>query len=167
MSDRCCSHRHITNSIFDPERQTTYRRALLFAVLINLGMLLVEVLASVAASSASLQADAVDFLGDSANYAISLFVLSRALRYRAMAALIKGLSMGALGVCVLATIVWHLVHGTLPQALRMGVVGLAALVANAFVFALLWAHRGYDPNMRSVWLCTCNDVWACPGFVER
>jgi Co/Zn/Cd efflux system component len=158
MSDRCFSHHHITNSIIDPARQTTYRRALLFALLINLGMLLFEVLASVAASSASLQADAVDFLGDSANYAISLFVLSRALRYRAIAALIKGLSMGALGVCVLATIVWHLVHGTLPQALTMGVVGLAALLANALVFALLWAHRGYDSNMRSVWLCTRNDV---------
>jgi Co/Zn/Cd efflux system component len=158
MSDHCCSHHHITNSIIDSARRTTYRRVLLFALLINIGMLLVEVLASLAAGSASLQAVAVDFIGDSANYAISLFVLNRALRYRAIAALIKGLSMGALGVCVLATVVWHLVHGTLPQALTMGVVGLAALIANALVFALLWAHRDYDSNMRSVWLCTRNDV---------
>jgi len=46
-----------------------------------------------AAGSASLQADALDFLGDAANYAISLFVVSMALRYRATAALLKGSTM--------------------------------------------------------------------------
>jgi Co/Zn/Cd efflux system component len=40
----------------------------------------------------------------------------------------------------------------------MGAVGLAALVANAASFGLLWAHRGGDANMRSAWICTRNDV---------
>jgi Co/Zn/Cd efflux system component len=40
----------------------------------------------------------------------------------------------------------------------MGAVGLAALLANAASFALLWAHRGSDANMRSAWICTRNDV---------
>jgi Co/Zn/Cd efflux system component len=37
-------------------------------------------------------------------------------------------------------------------------VGVAALVANAASFALLWTHRGGDANMRSAWICTRNDV---------
>jgi len=41
-----------------------------------------------------LQADALDFFGDAANYAISLFVIGMVLRYRAMAALAKGSTMG-------------------------------------------------------------------------
>ena len=40
----------------------------------------------------------------------------------------------------------------------MGAVGTAALLANAASFALLWAHRGGDSNMRSAWICTRNDV---------
>jgi Co/Zn/Cd efflux system component len=105
-----------------------------------------------------LQADALDFLGDSANYAISLFVVGMALRHRAMAALAKGATMGVFGLWVIATVLWHAAHGTLPSAFTMGAVGFAALAANAASFGLLWAHRGGDANMRSAWICTRNDV---------
>jgi hypothetical protein len=60
-------------------------------------MFLVEIGAGLAAGSASLQADALDFFGDAANYAISLLVVGLALRYRAMAALAKGATTGLLG----------------------------------------------------------------------
>jgi Co/Zn/Cd efflux system component len=40
----------------------------------------------------------------------------------------------------------------------MGAVGSAALIANAASFALLWAYRPGDSNMRSAWICTRNDV---------
>jgi Co/Zn/Cd efflux system component len=111
-----------------------------------------------AAGSASLQADALDFLGDAGNYAISLFVVGMALRYRAMAALAKGGTMGLFGLWVVGTVVWHALHGTLPSAFTMGAVGLAAFAANAASFGLLWAYRGGDANMRSAWICTRNDV---------
>ena len=143
----------------DPHRGNQGYRRVLWAVLaINAVMFLVEIGAGFAARSASLQADALDFLGDSANYAISLFVVGLALRYRAMAALLKGGTMGAFGLWVIGTIVWHAVHGTLPNAFTMGTVGLAALVANAASFGLLWAYRTGDANMRSAWVCTRNDV---------
>src|SRR5262245_40663686 len=143
----------------DPHRGNQGYRRVLWAVLaINAVMFLVEIGAGFAAGSASLQADALDFLGDSANYAISLFVVGLALRYRAMAALLKGGTMGAFGLWVIGTIVWHAVHGTLPNAFTMGTVGLAALVANAASFGLLWAYRTGDANMRSAWVCTRNDV---------
>lgn len=121
-------------------------------------MFVVEVGAGLAAGSASLQADALDFLGDAANYGISIFVVGMALRYRASAALAKGATMGAFGVWVVATVIWHAVHGTLPSALTMSTVGLVALAANAASFGLLWAYRHGDANMRSAWICTRNDV---------
>jgi Co/Zn/Cd efflux system component len=143
----------------DPHRgNQAYRRVLWAVLAINAVMFLVEIGAGVAAGSASLQADALDFLGDSANYAISLFVVGLALRYRATAALLKGATMGAFGLWVIGTVVWHALHGTLPNAFTMGTVGLAALVANAASFGLLWAYRSGDSNMRSAWICTRNDV---------
>src|SRR5207344_1734491 len=96
--------------------------------------------------------------GDAANYAISLMVVGMALRYRAIAALAKGGTMGLFGLWVIGTVIWHAMHGTLPNAFAMGAVGFAALAANGGSFALLWAYRGGDANMRSAWICTRNDV---------
>ena len=153
--DTCCHDCHAP----DPHRgNAAYRRVLWAVLAINLTMFLVEIGVGLAAGSASLQADALDFLGDAANYSISLFVVGMALRYRAMAALAKGGTMGLFGLWIIGAVVWHLVHGTLPNAFSMGIVGIAALAANAASFALLWIYRGGDANMRSAWICTRNDV---------
>lgn len=135
-----------------------YRRVLWIALFINAGMFLAEIVAGLAAGSASLQADALDFLADAGNYGISLFVAGMALRYRARAALAKGATMAVFGLWVMGVTLWHVVNGTLPHAVTMGAVGIAALIANAIVLALLWAYRTGDSNMRSVWLCSRNDV---------
>jgi len=127
-------------------------------LVINAVMFVVEIGAGLAAGSASLQADALDFLGDAGNYIISLAVLSMALRYRAMAALAKGLTMGAFGLWVVGTVVWHAAMGTVPEPITMGIVGVAALIANAACAVLLYAYRDGDANMQSVWICSRNDV---------
>jgi Co/Zn/Cd efflux system component len=151
----CCDHRDLP----DPHRgKAAYRRVLWAVLAVNAVMFVVEIGAGLAAGSAALQADALDFLGDAANYGISLFVVGMALRYRAMAALAKGGTMGLFGLWVIGTVLWHATHGTLPSALTMGAVGFAALAANVASFGLLWAHRGGDANMRSAWICTRNDV---------
>src|SRR5438105_5495428 len=156
MADNCCAPPPLELGL---KKQNRAFRRVLFAVLaINAVMFGVEVIAGVAAGSASLQADALDFLGDAANYAISLIVVGMALRYRASAALAKGATMGLFGLWVIGTVIWHSVHGTLPSAFTMGTVGFAALAANAASFGLLWAYRGGDANMHSAWICTRNDV---------
>jgi Co/Zn/Cd efflux system component len=157
MADRCCTPRPVN---LDPHQGNAAAHSrILWAVLaINAVMFLVEIGAGLAAGSASLQADALDFLGDTANYAISLVVVAMALRYRASAALAKGATMGLFGLWVIWTVIWHSVHGTLPSAFTMGAVGFAALTANAASFGLLWAYRHGDANMRSAWICTRNDV---------
>jgi Co/Zn/Cd efflux system component len=150
MSASCCNDPHRGNP--------AYRRVLWCVLAINAVMFTVEVVAGVASGSASLQADALDFLGDAANYGISLFVVGMALRYRATAALLKGATMAAFGMWVVGVTIWHAWLGTLPQAFTMGAVGTAALLANFASFGLLWAFRQGDANMRSAWVCTRNDM---------
>ncbi len=153
----CCNEAHCADA--DPHRgDPGYTRVLWAVLAINAIMFAVEIAAGLAAGSASLQADALDFFGDAANYAISLFVVGMALRYRSMAALAKGATMGLFGLWVLATVIWHAVTGTVPEPITMGVVGVAALLSNAACFGLLWAYRGGDSNMHSVWVCSRNDV---------
>jgi Co/Zn/Cd efflux system component len=139
-------------------RWPSLRRVLWVVLAINAAMFLVEISVGALAGSASLQADALDFLGDAANYGISLFVVGMALRYRAAAAVAKGATMGVFGLWVLGITAWHVLSGTVPQSITMGVVGLTALIANAASFGLLWAYRTGDANMRSAWICTRNDV---------
>src|SRR6266576_3298717 len=146
MSADCCRHGDQGHQVGG------YRRILWVVLGLNVTMFAVEIGAGVAASSASLQADALDFLGDAANYAISLLVVGMALRYRASAALAKGATMAAFGLWVIGTVVWHTLKGTLPSAFTMGTVGVAALAANAASFGLLWAYRHGDANMRSAWI---------------
>jgi Co/Zn/Cd efflux system component len=123
-------------------------------------MFLVEIIAGVAAGSAALQADALDFFADASNYGISLFVLGMSLRWRAGAALVKGGSMGLFGLWVIGSVIWHGVQGTVPGWHTMGIVGTIALLANALCLVLLYAWRDGDANMRSVWICSRNDVIA-------
>ncbi len=47
-----------------------WRRALWIALAVNTAMFIVEMIAGAAAHSRSLQADALGFFGDSANYAV-------------------------------------------------------------------------------------------------
>ncbi|MGX4640330.1 cation transporter [Massilia sp. SYSU DXS3249] len=141
-----------------PPVDPRYRRVLWIALFVNLLMFGVELVGGWAAGSVSLLADAVDFFGDAANYGISLFVLGLAPIWRSRTALVKGATMGGYGVFVIGTALWHLAAGTVPEAGTMGAIGLAALAANGLVAVLLFAFRNGDANMRSVWLCTRNDM---------
>ncbi len=135
-----------------------WRRALWIALVINAGFFVAEIVAGAAAGSAALQADALDFFGDAANYAISLGVAAMALGWRARAALAKGGTLIAFALWVLGSTAWHAFYGTLPRAEVMGVVGVAALIANGGVALMLYRFRTGDANMRSVWICSRNDA---------
>jgi Co/Zn/Cd efflux system component len=155
---RCCHEDHCSLSRTAALDSEGWRRALWIALVVNTGMFLAEMTAGLAAGSSSLQADALDFLGDAANYAISLGVAGLALSWRARAALLKGASLGLLGLWVLASTAWNAWAGTLPSAEVMTVVAVAALVANGGVALMLYRFRGGDANMRSVWICSRNDA---------
>jgi Co/Zn/Cd efflux system component len=151
-----CNHHHADapTAAANPR----YRRVLWWALIVNAAMFAIEIAAGVQSGSVSLLADAIDFLGDAANYAVSLLVLGMALAWRARAAMLKGASMLLFGLFVAGRAVWAFAYGTPPEAITMGLVGLLALAANVGVAVALYAWREGDANMRSVWLCTRNDA---------
>jgi Co/Zn/Cd efflux system component len=153
MATGCCNH-----CSSPPSQDPRWRRVLWVALFVNAGFFAAEIVAGAAAGSSALQADALDFFGDAANYAISLSVVGMALTWRSWAAVAKGGTMIVFAVWVLANAAWHAFHGTLPQAEVMGVVGIAALIANGGVALMLYRFRTGDANMRAVWICSRNDA---------
>jgi len=151
MSDSCCS---------PPPHSTdvSYRRVLWIALAANAAMFFIELAASLWSGSSALAADAADFLGDSANYAFSLGAIALGGAWLSRVALVKGAVMVLYGVAVLGYAGWRAWLGMPPEPLTMGLVGLLALGVNFGVAALLYRFREGDANMRSVWLCTRNDV---------
>ena len=128
------------------------------ALVANALMFGVELAASVYSGSSALAADALDFLGDSANYALSLGALAAGGAWLSRVALLKGAAMSLYGVAVLAYASWRAWLGVPPEPLTMGVVGLLALCVNFGVAVLLFRFREGDANMRSAWICTRNDL---------
>jgi len=154
MSDACC------NVPPPPRDNLSYRRVLWIALVANAAMFGIELVASIFSGSSALAADAGDFLGDSANYALSLGALAAGGAWLARVALLKGAAMSVYGLAVLAYAAWRAWLGVPPEPITMGVVGLLALAVNFGVAVLLYRFRDGDANMRSVWLCTRNDVIA-------
>jgi Co/Zn/Cd efflux system component len=151
----CCDH-----DCTAPQTDDRYRRVLWVALAVNMAMFAIEIVASILAGSVSLRADALDFLADTANYAVALLVVGLALRWRARAALLKGGVMALFGLWVAVSTVHHAITATVPHADMMGAVGLLALAANLGVAGLLYRYRLADSQALSVWLCTRNDCVA-------
>jgi len=128
------------------------------ALAINGAMFATEIVAGIIAGSVSLHADALDFLGDSFNYAISLAVIGLHIGWRARAAMLKGVTMAALGVWIIGEVVWKVAYGGVPDAAVMGFIGALALAANATVAVMLYRFRTSEANLRSAWICSRNDV---------
>lgn len=155
MGKSCCQAPENDQSAHNNPR---WRLILWIALIANAAMFVVEIFAGIAADSRALQADALDFFGDAANYAISLGVAGLALAWRARAALFKAATMLAFGVWVVGYAIYGLVVGSSPEPQTMGAIGTLALLVNAAVALLLFGFRTGDANMRSVWICSRNDA---------
>ena len=136
----------------------SYRRVLWVVIAINAVMFLVEMAAGHLSGSQALQADALDFLGDTLTYGISLAVIRRSLAVRSTAALFKGFSLTLMGLWVFGSTVYHVLVLGVPKAEVMGAIGFLALAANVASVLLLLRYKDGDANVRSVWLCSRNDA---------
>ncbi|WP_262693827.1 cation transporter [Kordiimonas aquimaris] len=152
MGAHCCDD--VKFDGIDP----AYKRALIAVIIINALMFLIEMPMGFVGQSQALKADALDFLGDTLTYTISLLVIGKAATLRAKVALLKGLSLAAMGIWVLGSTIYSVFYTTEPAALIMGSVGMAALIANLISVLLLMRYKDGDANVRSVWLCSRNDA---------
>jgi Co/Zn/Cd efflux system component len=135
-----------------------YKRVLWIVIAINAVMFFTEMAAGHLAGSQALQADALDFLGDTLTYGLSLAVIGASLRVRSGAALLKGLSLLLMGLWVFGSTAYQVLVLDLPSAEVMGVIGFLALAANLTSVLLLMRYKDGDANVRSVWLCSRNDA---------
>jgi Co/Zn/Cd efflux system component len=133
-------------------------RVLKIVLAINAAMFFIEFTAGVIASSTALMADSVDMLGDALVFVLSLYVIDRGTRWRAGAALAKGIIILAFGAWIAAEVVLKLRGGVTPISTLMGMFGALALAANLICLRLLWPLRSQDVNMRSTFECSRNDV---------
>lgn len=135
-----------------------YKRRLWMVIAINAVMFLVEMSAGQLAGSQALQADALDFLGDSMTYGISLAAIGASLAVRTNAAIFKAFTLFFMGLWVASATVWRVFYVTVPEAEIMGAIGFLALAANLTSVVLLMKYKDGDANVRSVWLCSRNDA---------
>ena len=145
------------NPVFDG-MDLRYRRVLWLVIALNGIMFVVEMAAGRLAGSQALQADALDFLGDTLTYGMSLAVIGRSLAVRSNAAIVKGLSLLGMGLFVFGSTVYQVLVLGVPSAEVMGVIGFMALAANVASVLLLMRYKDGDANVRSVWLCSRNDA---------
>ena len=149
----CCGHEAKFEGL-----SADYKRRLWLVIALNAIMFVVEMTAGHVAKSQALQADALDFLGDSLTYGISLAVIGASIQVRTNAALAKGISLLLMGLWVFGSTVYRVFYVGVPEAQIMGVFGLLALLTNLASVLLLLGYKDGDANVRSVWLCSRNDA---------
>jgi len=152
MMSHCCGKTTFTG--LDP----VYIRILWLVIAINGLMFGVEMIAGMSAQSQALQADALDFLGDSLSYGISLWAIGKAVSIRSNAALFKGFSLLLMALWVVGSTIYRVFVLNSPDAFTMGGVAMAAFIANVVSVLLLMRYKDGDANVRSVWLCSRNDA---------
>jgi cation diffusion facilitator family transporter len=156
MADSCCSAK--ATELERLALQADQRRVLVVVLAINAVMFVLEFGAGVIAGSAALMADAADMLGDALVYAVSLYALARSDRWKAGAAMCKGVFILVLGVGIAINVVVKIQSGVPPSSTLMLVFGGLAFVANLVCFRLLWRFRAQDVNMASTFECSRNDL---------
>lgn len=138
--------------------QPGYRRALWIVVGLNVGYGIVEMIGGFVSGSQAVKADALDFLGDGIITLLGLLAIRWGPRWRARAALIQGVFLGALGLAVLANAAYRVFVQQQPNAGLMGGLGLLALAVNVVSALALVPHRHGDANVKAVWLFSRNDA---------
>lgn len=135
-----------------------YKKALILVIAINASMFVVEMTSGLLSGSMALRADALDFLGDSLTYGLSLLVIGQSLQTRSKAALFKAFSLFAMGLWVFGATLFEVLSPATPEPVMMGSTGILALLANLASVGILFRYRDGDANVRSVWLCSRNDA---------
>ena len=152
MSANCCADKK-----FDGVSER-YKRILLVVIALNALMFGVEITGGIFSQSQALQADALDFLSDSLTYGMSLWVIGRSMTLRSSVAIVKGVSLAAMGGWVLLSTIYRIFTEHTPEPFTMGWIAVCALGVNLLSVVLLLTYKDGDANVRSVWLCSRNDV---------
>ena len=163
MADHCCASKG--QELEKLAKQADQRRVLVTVLIINTVMFVLEFGAGIVAGSTALMADATDMLGDALVYGVSIYAIARSARWKAGAAMFKGVFILALGIGIVLNIIARAQSGIPPSSTLMLVFGGLALLANLACLRLLWRFRSQDVNMASTFECSRNDVMSNLGVL--
>jgi len=141
------------------------KNVLVIVLIINALMFVIEFIFGILSESTALLADSLDMLGDATVYAFSIYVINKSAKWKAGAALLKGVIISVFGLYVLGEAMSKIMTDVIPMAKTMGVVGGLALFANSSCLILLLKHKDDDINMKSTWICSRNDIVANVGVL--
>lgn len=150
MSD-CCQLEIRNNKIL---------KILWIVLLINLIVFFGQFSAAIIANSSSLLADSIDMLGDVLAYSISIYAFNKGEKWGARASLFKGTIIFILASVVLLDVTKQIFTVEIvPNSNLMLIFSLIGLVANSICLWLLTTYQNDNLNMKSVWICSRNDIF--------
>lgn len=152
-----CCH----NKEKDLAKTATDHRSVLWTVLIiNLIMFFVELASGWISNSMALVGDSLDMLGDAITYGSSIMVIGLGVQEKARVARLKATIMLVFGLVISGRCIYRGLNPVVPEFNVMFSIGALALIMNLICLFLLTRHRDDDINMRSVWICSRNDIIA-------
>lgn len=136
------------------------RKIVLVVALLNLAGCLVEIVIASIIGSASLFADAADFLEDFLINGLVLTAMSWSVAGRRKASVgLAGLILIP-ALAALGTAVWKVITGDAPEPFTLSATAVFAMGINLVCALLLMRLRGGNALMRGAWLAARNDVLA-------
>ncbi len=134
------------------------RKILQIALVLNVTMFIVGLIAGILAQSISLIADSLDMLADASAYTIGLFAIGQSLRFKAITTTLSGSLLLMLGIGVLVEVAHRTWLGSFPESTTMMIVACISLTVNANVLHLLDQFRKGEVHLRAAWIFTRADV---------
>ncbi|MGL6211766.1 MAG: cation transporter [Paracoccaceae bacterium] len=144
----------------------TLRRTIVIVALLNFGYFWVEAITALSIGSASLIADSVDFLEDTAVNLLILVALGWTAVMRARVGMVLAGIMLIPAAAFLWMLVTKLIHPVPPEAVPLSLVGAGALAVNLTCALLLARLRTRSGSLtRAAFLSSRNDAAANIGII--
>jgi Co/Zn/Cd efflux system component len=135
-----------------------YKKVLYIVFGIHIFMFMVSFSAAFFGKSSSVLADSIDFIGDAASYASSMYVITKSRAVRAYLSIAKAITMLAFSLLVIMYTIFRVNDGTIPSYEIMGVSGVLGIISHLICVYYLYRFRKGDSNQMSSWVCTINDL---------
>lgn len=143
----------------DVDDDTSERRPLFWALVINAALFLSELVAGVLSGSMGLVADSIDMLADALVYALSLAAVGGTAHRKRKLAAGSGYLQITLALFGLGEVARRFVAANeAPDVGAMIVVSLIALAGNLITLLLLRRTRRDEAHIQASWIFTSNDV---------
>lgn len=149
----------------DPEKNAQERKVLIWLLVLNGLMFLIEIIAGWFAQSAGLIADALDMFADAAVYGISLYAVGKAAQHKLNAAKFAGV----VELFLAAGAIWRTAHyiytGAAPEPNAMIGISVLALAVNVTCLYLISSRKNDGAHMKASYIFSANDVLANLGVI--